>query len=189
MKQIAILCLVASVLTSPTFAQENRVPAGVPHLDHIFLIMMENHGYQQLIGNPNEPYLNSLISGKKVNLAANYFAIGHPSLTNYLEVVGGSNFGIRSDNSPDWGNASCAPNIATGVVNADNSGGNAPIPVDTGNICPISGTGTDAATPPVDLWNEVGGPFVALADLDGVKSVGLHTFKPRNLLILRMSNQ
>ena len=27
------------------------------------------------------------------NLAANYFAVAHPSLTNYLEVVGGSNFG------------------------------------------------------------------------------------------------
>lgn len=56
-------------------------------------------------------------------------------------------------------------------MNADNGGGNAPIPVDTGTICPISGTGKDAATPAVDTWNEIAGPFVALADLDGVKSV------------------
>jgi phosphatidylinositol-3-phosphatase len=137
----------------------------------VFLIMMENHGYQQVIGNPNEPYLNSLIASGKVNLATNYFAVGHPSLTNYLEVVGGSNFGVRSDHAPDWGNTSCSPNIATGIVNADNGGGNAPVPVDTGNVCPISGTGIDAATPAVDTWNEVGGPFVALADIDGVKSV------------------
>lgn len=170
-KKTASLCLAAGILSTAGFAQQNRIPTGVPHLDHVFLIMMENHGYQQVIGNPNEPYLNSLIAGGKLNLATNYFAIGHPSLTNYLEVVGGSNFGIRSDHSPDWGNASCAPNIATGVVNADNGGGNAPVPVDTGTVCPISGTGSDAATPAVDTWNEVGGPFVALADIDGVKSV------------------
>ena len=133
--------------------------------------MMENHGYQQVIGNPNEAYLNSLITNGQVNLATNYFAVGHPSLTNYLEIVGGSNFGVRSDNSPDWGSTSCTPNIASGIVNADDDLGTAPVPVDTGNICPIAGTGTDAATPAVDTWNEISGPFVALADLDGVKSV------------------
>ena len=106
----------------------------------------------------------------KVNLATNYFAIGHPSLTNYLEVVGGSNFGVRSDHAPNWG-STCSPNIATGIVNADNNGKSAPVAVDTGNVCPISGTGTDAETPAVDTWNETDGPFVALADIDGVKSV------------------
>lgn len=75
----------------------------VSHLDHVFVIMLENHGYQLLRHNPNEPYLNSLIDNGKVNSSNDYFAIGHPSLTNYLEIVGGSNFGIRSDNAPDWG--------------------------------------------------------------------------------------
>jgi len=57
-------------------------------------------------------------------------------------------------------------------VNADDDGGpGAPSKVDAGSICPIAGTGTDAAPPAVDTWNEVGGPFKALADLDGVKSV------------------
>ena len=170
-KKVAALGLVAGTLATGAVAQDSSLPTGIPHLDHIFLIMMENHGYQQVYGNPNEPYLNHLIATGKVNLATNYFAVGHPSLTNYLEVVGGSNFGVRSDNSPDWGNSSCSPNIVTGVVNADNGGGNAPVPVDTGNVCPISGSGKDAETPAVDTWNEVGGPFVALADIDGVKSV------------------
>ena len=30
--------------------------------------MMENHGYYQVLGNPNEPYLNSLITNKKISL-------------------------------------------------------------------------------------------------------------------------
>lgn len=168
----AAALLAASSLVSPAFANESAVPKGIPHLDHVFLIMMENHGYFQVIDNPNEPYLNGLIADKKVNLATNYFAIGHPSLTNYLEVVGGSNFGVRSDNPPDWGNPTCSPNLATGIVNADNAGGNAPVPFETGNVCPIAGTGRDAATPAVDNWNEVTpGVFNFLADVDGVKSV------------------
>ncbi len=170
LKKAAAAGLAIGALATAGFAQQER-PRGIPHLDHVFVIMMENHGYQQVIGNPNEPYLNSLINNHQVSLATNYFAVGHPSLTNYLEVVGGSNFGIRSDNAPDWGNTSCTPDIASGVVNADNGGNDAPIPITTSNICPISGTGTDAATPAVDTWNEVSGPFVALADLDGVKSV------------------
>ncbi|MGO9324160.1 MAG: alkaline phosphatase family protein [Terracidiphilus sp.] len=171
LRKLASVCLAAGIVSTAAFAQESR-PKGIPHLDHVFVIMMENHGYQQVVGNPNDPYLNNLISTKQVNLATNYFAVGHPSLTNYLEIVGGSNFGIRSDNSPDWGNTTCSPNIATGVVNADDDDSSAgPATVDTGNICPISGTGTDAETPAVDTWNEVAGPFVALADLDGVKSV------------------
>lgn len=161
----------AVALATVAFAQEDRIPSGIPRLDHVFVIMMENHGFQQVIGNPNEPYLNSLIANKQVNFATNYFAVGHPSLTNYLEIVGGSNFGVRSDNAPAWGSTSCSPNIETGIVNADNGGGNAPVPIDTGNICPIGGTGTDAATPAIDTWNEVAGPFVSLADIDGVKSV------------------
>jgi len=170
-RKLASVCLAAGIVSTAAFAQESR-PKGIPHLDHVFVIMMENHGYQQVVGNPNDPYLNNLISTKQVNLATNYFAVGHPSLTNYLEIVGGSNFGIRSDNSPDWGNTTCSPNIATGVVNADDDDSSAgPATVDTGNICPISSTGTDAETPAVDTWNEVAGPFVALADLDGVKSV------------------
>lgn len=170
-KKFGILALLFAALTGSGWAQERDVPSGIPHLDHAFVIMMENHGYQQVINNPNEPYLNSLIAKGKVNLATNYFAVGHPSLTNYLEIVGGSNFGIRSDNSPDWGDGSCSPNIATGIVNADDNSG-PPVPVDTGTICPISGEGTDAATPAVDNWNEVTLPqFPYLADLDGVKSV------------------
>ncbi len=171
LKQAVAFGFVAGVLATSAFAQEDRVPNGIPHLDHVFVIMMENHGYQQVINNPNEPYLNDQIAKGQVSLATNYFAVGHPSLTNYLEVVGGSNFGVRSDNAPDWNDAACTPNIGTGIVNADDGGGNAPVPVDTGNICPISGVGTDAVTPAVDTWNEVGGPFVALADLDGVMSV------------------
>lgn len=172
LKKAVITGLFAAAMATAVLAQEGHVPKGIPHLDHVFVIMMENHGYYQIVNNPNEPYLNSLITGKKVNFATNYFAVGHPSLTNYLEIVGGSNFGIRSDNAPNWGDTTCNSNIETGIVNADNAGGNAPVPVDTGKVCPIAGIGKDAATPAVDNWNEVTLPtFPYLADIDGVISV------------------
>jgi phosphatidylinositol-3-phosphatase len=108
MKKIAMLAL-WTALASSLFAAEGPVPKDVSHLDHVFLIMMENHAYGQIVGNPNAPFANQL--SKSANSATNYFAIGHPSLTNYLEVVGGSNFGVRSDNNPP-GTMAVAPPIS-----------------------------------------------------------------------------
>jgi phosphatidylinositol-3-phosphatase len=155
-----ILGLLASFLMSTTYAAEGPIPTGVPHLDHVFLIMMENHSYTQIVDNPNAPFTNGLL--KTANSASNYFAVAHPSLTNYLEVVGGSNFGVLSDNDPDWHNSSCSPNLATGIANTDNP----PSPA----ICPITGTGTDAATVAIDMTNEVQGPPGEL-NIDGIQSI------------------
>ena len=172
-KKVAILCLFAAAIATTLRAQDRDSSKEIPHLDHVFVIVMENHGYLQIIGNPNEPYLNSLIASGKVNLATNYFAVGHPSLTNYLEIVGGSNFGVRSDNAPNWGSTTCTPNLQSGLVNADAAA--APpsgVQIETSAVCPIAGTGKDAGTPAVDTWNEITpGVFNFLADIDGVKSV------------------
>src|ERR1022692_1585075 len=137
-----------TLLTATMFAQEGAVPKGVPSLNHVFLVMMENHGYPQILNNPNAPFINSY--ALSANLATNYFAVAHPSLTNYLEVVGGSNFGILSDNSPDWHDFDCTTNLSSGTANTDTPA--------SPNICPISGTGTDAAAVAVDTTNETSGP-------------------------------
>ena len=148
MKKLTLLLGLSIAVAAPIFAQEGPVPTGIPHLDHVFLIMMENHGYTEILHNPNAKFINSY--AKSANLATDYFAVAHPSLTNYLEVVGGSNFGVLSDNSPDWHNSSCQTNLQTGVPNTDSP----PSP----SICPIHGSGTDAATPLLDCSNEVTGP-------------------------------
>src|SRR5450631_3997432 len=159
-KSIAALGLLGIALATPVFANEGKVPLGIPHLDHVFVIMMENHAYGQIIGNPNAPFINQL--AQTANLATNYYGIAHPSLTNYLEVVGGSNFGVQSDNASDWHNASCANNLVTGVTNTDTP--KSPV------ICPISGTGTDAATPAIDTTNETQGT-PGMNNIDGLKSI------------------
>ncbi|HEV2701433.1 MAG TPA: alkaline phosphatase family protein [Steroidobacteraceae bacterium] len=166
---------VAGLLTmsaATSFAAEGPIPGGIPHLDHVFVIMMENHSFGQVLGNAAMPFVNGQISNRQVNLARNYYAVGHPSLTNYLEVVGGSNFGVRSDNSPDWHNGSCRTNLQTGIPNADDDLGTPPYPIDTNAVCPISGVGTDAETEAVDDWNEIAPPvFNHLANIDGRISV------------------
>jgi hypothetical protein len=138
--------LAASVAATSSFANTGPVPTGVPRLNHVFVIMMENHGYKQIAGNPNTPFINAYM--KSSNLATKYFAIAHPSLTNYLEIAGGSNFGVLSDGNPDWRNETCKPDIVAGTV--DNEAAGKP-------VCPIAGIGTDAATPVRDLTNETTG--------------------------------
>src|SRR5258708_5403550 len=156
----AAVGLLATALVSTMSAQEGRAPQGVPHLDHVFVIMMENHGYSQILNNPNAPFTNQY--AKSANAATNYFAIAHPSLTNYLEVVGGSNFGVQTDNYPDWHNKNCATNLASGVPATDNPS--------SGVICPVARTGTDAATPAIDYTNETQGPPGEI-NIDGKQSI------------------
>ena len=57
---------------------------------------MENHSYGDIIGNSGQaPYINQLASNYGV--AANSFGVAHPSLPNYLALVGGDTFGVTSD--------------------------------------------------------------------------------------------
>src|SRR6202051_2093689 len=102
---------------------------------------------------------------KSAGLATNYFAVAHPSLTNYLEMNGGSNFGVLDDNLPDWHNASCQPTLATAETNFE---------VTSTPICPIYGTGTDAATPAIDFSNETTGPPGDI-DVDGTVGFAANT--------------
>ncbi len=72
----------------------------VPHLSpfsHVFVIVMENTGYAQAIGNPNLPTLNAL--AQQYGLATNYTGVAHPSLPNYVAMISGSTFGSHSDDT------------------------------------------------------------------------------------------
>lgn len=85
--------------------------------DHVFLIMMENQTDTDILGNSNAPFINSYAN--VANQAKNYWAVGHPSAPNYLEIIGGSNFGLTNDYWPNWINGGCVDNSpgSTGCVN------------------------------------------------------------------------
>jgi hypothetical protein len=78
-------------------------PAAVPIFSHIFVIVMENHEYGSVIGNSAAPYVNSLAA--TYGLATNYYGVSHPSLPNYFALTAGSTFGIASDCTTCYVNA------------------------------------------------------------------------------------
>ncbi len=86
----------ATVGLTPAPAQASSVPS----LDHVFVIVMENALYGEVIGNSGAPYLNSLAATN--GLATHYSGVGHPSLPNYLSLTGASTFGITSDCTTCW---------------------------------------------------------------------------------------
>jgi len=67
------------------------------------VIVMENEESTSIIGNASAPYINGL--AHSYGLATQSYAISHPSLPNYLAVTAGSTFGINSDCTTCWVNA------------------------------------------------------------------------------------
>src|SRR5215469_16940640 len=63
------------------------VSASLPVMDHVFLVVLENHSFSDVIGSSSMPYLNSLANQHA--LATNYFANLHPSLPNYFMLTVG----------------------------------------------------------------------------------------------------
>jgi len=95
----------ASPTPSPTPAPSpSPTPTAIPAADHVFVVLLENHGFNQVIGSASMPYLNSLASSH--SLATNYFANTHPSIGNYFMLTTGN---IETNND-----------AFTGTVSSDN---------------------------------------------------------------------
>jgi phosphoesterase family protein len=90
MKPITWASLAASLLASST-------ATAFPRYDHIFLIIEENHGFSQIIGNPAAQRLNQLAD--QYGLATASFSVADPSAPNYVAMLGGSTFGIADNNA------------------------------------------------------------------------------------------
>lgn len=65
----------------------------VPHFSHIVFILLENEEISSVIGNPQMPNFNRLAN--EYTLLRQHYAIRHPSLPNYIALVGGDTFGIE----------------------------------------------------------------------------------------------
>jgi phosphatidylinositol-3-phosphatase len=71
-------------------------PSQVPtEYGHVVVIVLENHSFSSVIGSSQAPYLNGLAG--QWSLATGYSGVSHPSLPNYLALVGGDTFGVTSD--------------------------------------------------------------------------------------------
>ena len=71
-------------------------PASVPHVKHVFIVVLENENEASTFGpNSQIPYLAKTMTSQGAFIP-NYFGIGHESLDNYISMISGQ-----------------APNIAT----------------------------------------------------------------------------
>jgi acid phosphatase len=85
-----LLCALA-LAPSSTFAQ-------VPALDHVIVVVMENHSYDEV---RLKPYTASLIA--RYTACTQSYAVTHPSLPNYLALWSGSTQGVTTDDCPPAG--------------------------------------------------------------------------------------
>src|SRR5438552_5244444 len=84
-----------TVMGLPSVQIEAALPISAPT---VFLIVMENHNWNQINGSASAPYINSLLT-QGAHAEAYYNPPGlHPSEPNYLWLEAGTNFGITNDN-------------------------------------------------------------------------------------------
>ncbi len=82
--------------------------------DHVVIVMEENKGYSQIIGNGSAPYINALATGGA--LFTNSYGITHPSQPNYLEFFSGSNQGVTTNTTPSG--TFSTPNLGSELIGA-----------------------------------------------------------------------
>jgi phospholipase C len=87
----ALLALVVVASAQP--AGSNR--SDLKNFQHVWVVMMENTGAHQLLGNPNAPWINSAVAA--YGSATSYFGVTHPSQPNYLAITSGSTQGVLGD--------------------------------------------------------------------------------------------
>src|SRR5215469_9116708 len=98
----------------PVLAQPSSAPSApaVPRLDHVFVIMEENNGFHDVIGNKAAPNLNYL--AKTFGLETDYFGVSPCcSESNYVQLLGGKLYPTVNSDDAYWKNkvTGGAPNL------------------------------------------------------------------------------
>ena len=91
-------------------------PAAIPEPAHTVVVVMENHSYADIIGNPAAPFINEL--ARRGALFTRSYAITHPSEPNYLALFSGSTQGVADDGCPY---RFTAPNLAADLLKSAKS--------------------------------------------------------------------
>jgi len=95
-RAVAVIAVGAAMLVLAGSSAAGQPRTDLKNYQHVFVIMMENTGYDTLVGNPNAPWLNAAIT--KYGVATNYFGVTHPSQPNYIASTAGTFAGVPGDN-------------------------------------------------------------------------------------------
>ncbi|GAA4307716.1 alkaline phosphatase family protein [Compostibacter hankyongensis] len=87
-----------------------------PRPDHIVIVIEENHGYNQVIGTGNAPYINQL--AKEGALFTNSHGVTHPSQPNYVAFFSGGLQGIKGDECLKDSTPYTTPNLGASLIKA-----------------------------------------------------------------------
>jgi hypothetical protein len=104
------LVIAIAMASTPTMAAATPPP----RYDHVVVVVMENHSYNEIIGAVAAPYINAL-AAQGANFTHS-FAIDHPSQPNYLELFSGASQGVTNDNCPE--NFTGVANLGSQLIGA-----------------------------------------------------------------------
>ena len=107
----------------------------------VFMILMENHNWSDIQGNPSAPYINNTIL-PLASYTQQYYnpPNNHPSEPNYLWLEAGTNFGIYNDNPPSVNHQSTTMHLVTLLKNANISWKSYQESI-SGKDCPLTNEG------------------------------------------------
>ena len=80
----------------------------------VFIIVMENHNWSDILNNPSAPYINGTLL-PQASYAQQYYNPSrvHPSEPNYLWLEAGTSFGITRDGTPQRDHQSTTDHLVT----------------------------------------------------------------------------
>ena len=101
---------VAATASPAVPAAAARPEGGTLGLDHVFIIMLENHEADHVIGDPSAPFITSL--ARAYGVATKYYGVTHTSEPNYIAATSGSTWWNNDDDGWYTGNHYPDPKIA-----------------------------------------------------------------------------
>jgi phosphatidylinositol-3-phosphatase len=102
--------------TSAATAGTQASSRGGQDLSHVFIIMLENHEADHVIGDPAAPYITSLAD--TYGQATDYFGVTHTSEPNYIAATSGDTWWVNNDKDWSQGNQYDHANIVDELESA-----------------------------------------------------------------------
>jgi phospholipase C len=113
---LGVTLAAAGLWTAGPLAVAKAAPLDHVQFDHVYVIILENHGFDDALFNGPSPFLRGLAETQ--GLATHYFGVAHPSLPNYLAMVGGDDFAVRDD-APSCFASDIAPSTSCHKISGD----------------------------------------------------------------------
>jgi phospholipase C len=141
MKRVLTIAATACFLA---FGAVHSLTAANPpwsNIQTVFIILLENHDWSEIKGNPSAPYINTVLLPRAAHAEQYFNPAGiHPSLPNYLWLEAGQNFGLYDDNNPSSNHQSTTQHLARQLQNAGLSWKAYQEDI-SGTDCPLTDTG------------------------------------------------